>query len=119
MALSFKEKRGAQVSLNTSLTRLSSGGLSFKDKRAEQGNIATQLSLLTGKPTSSSTLYDQLISGKFISEPPVKFLSILKKVITEINMDIRLIQEPVITYIKAHQREAILEGLSDLKASTE
>lgn len=43
MALSFKEKRRAQVSLNTSLTRLSSGGLSFKDKRTEQGNVATQL----------------------------------------------------------------------------
>ena len=60
MALSFKEKREAQVSLNTSLTRLSSGGLSFKDKRTEQGNVATQLSILTGTPTSSSTLYDQL-----------------------------------------------------------
>ena len=47
MALSFKEKREAQVSLNTSLTRLSSGGLSFKDKRTEQGNVATQLSILT------------------------------------------------------------------------
>ena len=52
MALSFKEKREAQVSLNTSLTRLSSGGLSFKDKRTEQGNVATQLSILTGTPTS-------------------------------------------------------------------
>jgi len=60
MALSFKEKREAQVSLNTSLTRLSSGGLSFKDKRTEQGNVATQLSILAGTPTSSSTLYDQL-----------------------------------------------------------
>lgn len=119
MALSFKEKRGAQVSLNTSLTRLSSGSLSFKDKRTEQGNVATQLSILTGTPTSSPTLYDQLLAGKFISEPPVRFLSILKKVIAEINMDMRLIQEPVITYIKAHQRDAILEGLSDLKASTE
>ena len=103
--LSFKEKREAQVSLNTSLTRLSSGGLSFKDKRTEQGNVATQLSILTGTPTSSSTLYDQLLAGKFISEPPLKFLSILKKAFSEVNNDMGMILEPTVAYLKAHYRD--------------
>ena len=105
MALSFKEKREAQVSLNTSLTRLSSGGLSFKDKRTEQGNVATQLSSLAGTPTSSSTLYDQLLAGKFISEPPLKFLSILKKAFSEVNNDMGMILEPTVAYLKAHYRD--------------
>ena len=73
MALSFKEKREAQVSLSTSLTRLSSGGLSFKDKRTEQGNVATQLSILTGTPTSSSTLYDQRTTVKVFEHSQKSF----------------------------------------------
>ena len=98
--------------LNISLSRLLGGNLSFKDKRAEQVKAATQLAILTGKDTSSRTLYDQLLAGKFINEPPVKFLSILKKAFSEVNNDMGMILEPTVAYLKAHYRDGAFISFS-------
>lgn len=102
MMLSFSEKRSLQRIVQDRLVDLESGTLSFQQKRAVQRELEDALNRLTGGKTSSGSLYDALVSGKFLHESPLKFLSILNKVAGEVGNDANKVHEPVLAYIETN-----------------
>lgn len=115
MALSFTEKRSLQKVIATNLASLQAGNLSFQDKRRFQKEIQDAFTKLKETVDLKSEVQkqklDDLIAGKFNSEPPEAFLKILKEIIEEIN-DIEPIKPPTISYIEVNQSKinAIMES---------
>ena len=108
--LSLKEKLSLQTTVKNGLDSLKAGIADLRARLATQREIKEALERLKGDVPTRGTLFEQLLAGKFLREPPVKFLSILKKVLTEINDNVQLVQEPVIDYIKAHHSEGVFES---------
>ena len=111
--LSLKEKLSLQKTVKSGLDSLKAGIADLRARLATQREIKEALEKLKGDAHARGTLFEQLLAGKFLGEAPVKFLSVLKKVLTEINDNVQLIQEPVIAYIKAHHTEGVFESAGD------
>lgn len=114
--LSLKEKLSLQKTVKNGLDSLKAGIADLRARLATQREIKNALERLKGGTPAPGTLFEQLLAGKFLGEAPVKFLSILKKVLAEINDNVQLVQEPVIAYIKAHHTE---EGVFESAGGTE
>ena len=113
MSLSFTEKRDLQKAIKTNLEQLMAGNLSFSEKRVAQKAIRDALDKLKGATSKiKKSLFDRLMSGEFISERPMGFLDIVRKVLDEVK-DLRLIHEPILAYIKRNYTDgdAILEDV--------
>ena len=113
MSLSFTEKRDLQKAIKTNLEQLRAGNLSFSEKRVAQKAIRDALDKLKGATSKiKKSLFDRLMSGEFISERPMGFLDIVRKVLDEVK-DLRLIHEPILAYIKRNYTDgdAILEDV--------
>lgn len=109
--LSLKEKLSLQKTVKSGLDSLKAGIADLRARLATQRGIKEALDKLKGDtPGHSGTLFEQLLAGKFLGEAPVKFLSILKKVLAEINDNVQLVKEPVIAYITAHHDEGVFES---------
>lgn len=112
--LGIKEKLALQRAVKEGIDRLKAGIKDIRQRLATQREVMEALNKLKGKPASagSLSLFDQLLAGKFLQEKPIKFLSILKKVVAEINGDVQPVREAVLAYLKAHHnaQEGIFES---------
>jgi len=114
MALSFKEKRALQQEIQVCFSSLENNP-GFKEKRNLQKQLAEAFGKLEGKAVKlSQSLYEQLVAGKFLQESPLKFLAILKQVITEIGDNAKMLHEPVIAYFSAHNKNGIFESAEEI-----
>lgn len=110
--LSLKEKLSLQKTVKSGIDRLKEGIADIRVRLSVQKEIKEALDKLKeGIPARGDSLFEQLRAGKFLGEAPVKFLSILKKVLAEINDNVQLVREPVIAYIKAHHNEGVFESV--------
>lgn len=112
MGLSFQEKRALQKEISDCAASLETAS-DFRAKRTLQKRLADAFAKLEGKAAKiAQTLLDQLLAGKFLQEKPIRFLSILKKVVAEINGNVQPVREAVIAYLKAHHnaQEGIFES---------
>ena len=101
--LGIKEKLALQRAVKEGIDKLKAGIKDIRQRLATQREVMEALDKLKGKSSAGSpSLFDQLLAGKFLQETPIKFLSILKKVIAEINGNVQPVREAVIAYLRAH-----------------
>lgn len=105
MALSFKEKRELQKSIEADFSSLATA-TGFKEKRELQKRIEANLAKLTGaEDKQEKSLYDRLIAGEFYSLAPIAFMAKLKEVAKEIGEDVAKLHDPSIEYLRIHESE--------------
>ena len=105
MAVSFKEKRELQKEIETCFASLDANP-DFKTKRALQKQIEVAFAKLEGSAEpQKQTLYERLVAGEFINERPIAFCDILKDALKEVGNNLKMIVEPVISYLVARQQE--------------
>lgn len=113
MALSFQEKRTLQKEIADCASALENAP-DFKAKRILQKRLSEAFARLEGSMAKAGkSLLDRLLADEFLSESPVKFLSIIKKILTETNDALESVREPVMKYLRAHynESEGIFEGV--------
>lgn len=113
--LGIKEKITLQKAVKSNLNALKAGVQNIREKITIQRSIKEALSKLRGSSKPAKTLLERFLSGEFIKETPAKFLSMVMKVLPEVDGNVQNIIEPIINFADAHRADMIFESAQQLE----
>ncbi len=113
--LGIKEKITLQKTVKNSWNALKAGVQNIREKITLQRSIKDALSKLRRSSKPAKTLLERFLSGEFIKETPAKFLSMVMKVLPEVDGNVQDIIEPIINFAYAHEADMIFESARQLE----